>query len=159
MPVHKLLITPTIKCSVFERSLGPFEVARGFPFSLTLDLENLGETEFPGGSISDFRLTYGSTSHATTTMKVESKCPACGVGQSIRLIDNRDIFPFTDGLAWVQIRIVPEGEQQQVEYYQSKNDNPIDGEIWMSPIYIVNKEYLRIIELLEKLSVARLDSG
>lgn len=159
MPVHKLLITPTIKCSVFERFLGPFEVVRGFPFSLTLDLENLGESEFPGGSIADFRVNFGSPAHSTNTIEAKSKCPPVPVGQSTRLVSDQAIVPFTEGLAWVHIRIIPEGEQQQIEYYQNKGETHVSTDLWMSPIYIVNKEYLRIIELLEKLSVARLDSG
>jgi hypothetical protein len=159
VPLHKLLITPTVKSSAFDQFLGLFEVVRGLPFSLTLDFENLGESDFPGGSLSNFRIESGAPASVRTLFEEEFKCPLLHPGEPATVVRDFEVIPFHEGLVWLKLRLVVEGEQHQIEYYQSKSGSLVSTTEWLSPIYIVNKESLRIIELLEKLYVAKQDSG
>lgn len=159
MAPYKILITPTVKSSAFEQFLGPFEVVRGLLFSLTLDFENLGESDFPGGSLSNFRIDSGAPASARTSFEEGFKCPPLHPGEPTTVINNLEVFPLHEGLAWLKLGLVVKGEQQQIEYYQSKGGSAASTAEWTAPIYVVNKESLRIIELLEKLYLASLDSG
>jgi hypothetical protein len=150
VPAYKLLITAAVKSTTFEGFIGSHEVVRGDPFLLTLEIENIGETEFPGGKVEYCRLAYGSPPSAITTIDVTNECPSLAKGQSTKLIDDEPIFPFQQGLAWTQIMLTPIGEPQVIEYYQRRDDTPIAG-VWESPIYVIDREYLRIIDLLTKL--------
>lgn len=59
-------------------------------------------------------------------------------------------YAMDTGTAWIHLQIQT-GDQEPIEYYQSEMGNLPGGE-WTNRFYVVNRESLKIISLLDKIA-------
>ena len=146
---HKLLIEFDINFEhPLKRFLKPGEVIRGEPVELVFHVTNLGTESFPGGILRSWHILYGPDRSVTDDPPTANiKCSEISPSHKIRLM-SKSVVPLTEGLAWIEISIEPEGDEKAVEYYQSPEDIDGDDE-WTDCFYVVNREMLLLASMIE----------
>jgi hypothetical protein len=152
---YKLLIEFDISLeSPMKRFLKPGEVIRGEPVELAFSITNLGPGPFPGGQVKDWRIVYGPDGAVVNDSPAANVgCSEIPLGHKIALLSER-VLPLTEGLAWIEFSIEPEGGEKAVEYYQSPEDVVGQGR-WENCFYVVNREMLLLTSLIEELTNRR----
>ncbi len=152
---YKLLIDYDISLkSPLTRLLKPNEVIRNEPAELTFSVTNLGEQLFPGGKIRNAHIRYGPDGRVTSTINIfDSECGVIAPAETVSL-SSEEIIPLTEGLSWIVLSIEPNREEKAVEYYQSP-EFVISGPEWMNVIYVVNRELLLLISLIDPETMGR----
>lgn len=145
---HKILITFAIENPPRFRALvGPTDAVRGELATISFTLANLGDTVFPGGTVSSMRINYGTS--VFTTHKVNWRCPQLPP-QNITVPPSNlppvvqvPVVPPVEGLAWIHLTLAAD-DYQPIEYYQQLNEPLQQQETaeWFSCFYVVNREIL-----------------
>ncbi len=150
---HKLLIEFEIGLSSpLVKFLKPNEMLRGEQTNVTLYVTNIADRTFPGGKVTEYNIKYGPALNiSSTTSTAGMECPELAPGRKTKLL-SVPLEPVTDGLAWIQCKIEPNGDDKIVTYYQDPKDTPLDGAMWMNCAYVVNREQLVLAAALEELT-------
>lgn len=151
----ELLVDLKILPSKFKEYLTVHEAVRGEPNTFLITITNKGSSIFPGGPYEYVKLEYGGLSGFFTTTQAwtPNPCPSLQPNAQTNLVLNST--PETDGLGWLHIKIrPPEGEK--ISYYVAGAMGHSLLDEFHIPFYIVNKEQIRTISLLESL-IEKLD--
>ena len=149
---HKLLIEFELEYrSEFLPYLGVGEVIRGDFFKVALWAMNLGTSKFPGVEVSklsiDFRPQGVAQSRWRPSFKVS--CPQIEAGKRVRFF-SEDVLAIDEGTAWVHVEMKAE-DGDTIEYYQTPNDRLEDKNEWINCMYVVSRESIHMIALLDQL--------
>ena len=150
---HTLLITANITTD--EETLVPFltegEVIRGIPFKFSLRIDNTGAEPFPGGRVALLRVQTGEIAHVYNLELREKKYEIGELGpRESTNIEAEVVTSIDEGLGWIQVQIHAH-DSQVVEYQQTPDGDPISGE-WRMPLFVVNRDLIRLIALFERRS-------
>jgi hypothetical protein len=159
MPPYKILVELTLRVEErFRRFLNPREAVRGSLFDLVFTITNIGDEEFPGGTVG--KITVGEST------------PLGGMGKDAKLGDESKIGRLKPGESWKPITLsialewegvtkitlqVTASDAQPVEHYQNRNF-PTKGE-WFNFYFSVNRESLLILDILERITIQLGKSG
>lgn len=124
----------------------PSPPIQGNNFLLLINIENIGENDYPGGKFNLFRVRYIGFGEATQTVEKIVDIPTIAIGASWTY--RRSFFAISDGLSWIDIEIV-DTQNSKVNLFQFK-DGP-SSQSWQMPFYVKNRDSAKIIELLETL--------
>ena len=135
--------------SDLQRLLKPGEVIRGESFKLNLVVTNLAENNFPGGSFTHLRITFGPMQRNYQSFPLtDFNCPEIPA-KSKTTLPLQDVVPIEEGLAWIRLQIKAKDEKE-IEYYQNPKD-VIGRKEWINCFYVVNREMLHLISLSKEL--------
>lgn len=149
----KLLIEFDIDCaSPLMKFTAPNEVIRNVPCIISLYLTNLGENEFPGGRVTSFQILSGVNQNIIyNRTEGDIKIGKVTSGERIKLL-SENYMPATDGLSWIICMIVPDGDDKEISYYQTRDD-VLTGEItWRNWFYVVNRELIALTAVISELN-------
>lgn len=142
---HKLFIKYTVKVdSELSKYLGEGEVIRGEPFRVSFTIKNIANEDFPGGIIKTFKARF-----AGVEWTASEEQPLSTLAPAAHSVFARDLLALSSGNAWLVLGIEA-NDKQPIEYYQSVKAK-LEGPRWESPIFVVEREWLRIEHLLEQL--------
>ncbi len=143
---HKLRIEAKLKSALplkHVKLTADFETVRGVTSELVLSIENVGDTDFPGGQIESIILEGIRSVHTVKdTGKIEALKPGAKTGTrkvTLALLE--------EGVAWLRISLSA-SDGQEVEHYEY-------GELssdpdWSRPITILNRESVLILEAVNE---------
>lgn len=147
---HKLLIGAVVLHASNHSNLKPYELIRGEENQISLSVTNLNDSFFPGGTLKDMQLFYGETGRARTVFSEELEVERLDAEQEVSIAHSLDAIPITEGQTWFSVEIeATDGEP--IECFQSREGSSIGTNSWTGAFYTVNREHLRMIELLERL--------
>jgi len=128
-----------------EFETGPETVVQGDSFTVTLNILNIGDQIFPGGTFSYFRVKYIG-GDASQSALGDLEIPEIPVENSWSI--TKTLYAISDGISWVEAQI-KSNDEEVIEYYQSRR-GPVHQE-WSMPFYVQNRESYDIISLLQKI--------
>jgi len=144
---HKLLIS--VQVSHEDTRMGylqPYELVRGEPGTINILVTNIADDEFPGGSISKAELHYEGGGKAS--FRFDKQLVRLGPSEEHDLSEPMAaVIAIAEGPAWLHIQIEA-SDSQAIEFYQIRTGSPV-GDEWLSPLYVVNREHINIIGLLQ----------
>ncbi len=124
-------------------------------YRFTIRITNIGESEFPGGNISDLIFEHSNKATINYPYKNFSEIPALDVEEFYEL-PPQTFTPFLDGMSWLNISIIA-NDNEEIEFYRLRMEN--SRPTWNLAMLIIRREeeekivLLRsILEELERLS-------
>lgn len=127
--------------------LQPYELVRGEPAEINVSVTNIADDEFPGGSISKAVLEFAGASQATFSA-FDENLPGLGPSEEHEFSEPMTVIAIAEGPAWLEITIEAV-DSQTIECYQSRSGRPTGENEWRGPLYVVNREHIYIIGLLQ----------
>ena len=149
-PPHKLLIE--FQLTQVDENLKDYEAIRGEPVKLILNVTNIGDDIFPGGTIDVLKIEYSSTHKSGipyTSYSGELICPEIIPNNSFELV-NILITPMSEGLAWITLSM-KSNDTRKIDYYQNIESDPLGGNRWVNHFFVTKHEDVIIISLLKEL--------
>jgi hypothetical protein len=147
---HKLLLDLELQVEGdYKKYLGPREGVRGVQTTLVLYLTDLSKAGFPGGKFTLLRIEQiGLGLQGVGADLLPTVCPSIPPSGKIGIVFPR-IFTGQEGLGTVSAAIESK-DNDGIEYYQRPEGPPFPG-TWVNFYYIVNRETITTIRLLEEL--------
>lgn len=131
----------------------PEEIIQNDPFTVEILIRNIGDSIFPGGSFSMFRMKYSEELLITINPDVLPSIPRLSPNESFTL--RKPFNSMTSGVAWLEIGIKSD-DNADITYYQV-SDSPLKEKNWIMPFIIKNRENYEIITLLQEI-LKKIDS-
>ena len=148
---HKLVIGAVVLHPPDRSNVKPYELIRGEENRISLSVTNIGDTLFPGATLKGIILSFGETRRASLHMSEELELGRLDAEQEVSITQSIDAIPITDGQTWLTLTIEAT-DGQPIECFQSRDGAAAGTNSWMGAFYTVNREHLRMIELLERLT-------
>jgi hypothetical protein len=133
--INKLLIT---------YRLSPESPISGRIFSITLTLQNIGDSVFSGGQLTRFSVRFKTNTTHVGRLPI---IPSLQSGESKEL-EPRDFFALEDGAAWVEVSL-KSNDEAEIHLFQTPEYDM--GSSWGNILRITNAEYVEIIALLNRI--------
>ena len=147
---HKLQITAHVSQGETRISyLQPYELVRGEPVEIDIVVTNIGDVDFPGGPITRVEIKYNGGSSARAS-KLEEVIPPLQPSGDVALPSLIIVTPISEGPAFAEMEIQA-ADDEPISYYQNRDGMPL-GAYWTAPLYVVSREQLSIISLLQTLA-------
>jgi len=150
---HKLLIVPKrVGPRKYKKVLADFEVATGTPNPIEFSIENIGKEIFPGGKIPNGHIhceNIMGISAFTQSLSVTPKKLGIIHPKKTFIIKLEKWFPYYPGLWTMRIRIKPK-DNVKIEFYQSREGKPLEGDEWYHFLYAVDRHQLDLILALQQ---------
>lgn len=148
--VYGLLVEPSIvlKDRGYNKLLKRREYPRSGLLSITLTITNNGQSDFPGGTVTDVILDHTSGTYRTWRT-LNFQIPLLNPKQ--KCIVPASWFRLeVEGLFWLKSTIKAI-DGQEIQFYQIGSGEPAN--VWMSPLVVVNRENLNIVRLLKEINI------
>lgn len=112
-------------------------------------VQNIGETDFGGGLVTNIHLELPRINNIVTK---QLALGPISKGQSISMEESFSLSPHDEGVGWLVAKITA-SDGQPVEHYQKlKSDTYLMGDEWKSPMFIENPRTIEMISLLKDIA-------
>ena len=144
---HKLMISVKVSHEDTRNGyLQPYELVRGEPAKINFSVTNIGVDEFPGGSIPKAVLNFEGGQ--SIFRPLDEQLPRLVPSEEHELSESVTVLAIAEGPAWLLITIEAT-DSQPIDYYQTRTGLPIGQKEWEGALYVVNREHIHIIGLLQ----------
>jgi len=149
---HKLLIE--VSCDLpkpYSKILSEKEFPRGIPLEINFHVTNIGESVFDGGLLKEISANYYSEFGGMKTVTpLELIIDPIQKNQKTIIYTWKTKFQLA-GLVWLQCAIEPKNKEDNIKYFQFKED-VLGQSPWRNAYTVVEKEEFEIIRLLGEIN-------
>ena len=147
---HKLIIS--LKYTVpnpYRKNLRASEFPRGIALELSFVAENIGDNEFPGGTLKGVSINYGTETVGglRTFRDLNATIDSIKKGKQRVILVWPTIFKIP-GLAWIKCTLELKNKEDSILLFQSVTDTEPTKSVWQNAYAVIDRENLEIMELL-----------
>lgn len=116
-------------------------------FQIKLDIVNIGDSVFPGGEMTNFKVDFMQKASQTVAKSMLEKIPPMKPSETVKL-KPETFFAFEDGSASVGVSLKA-NDGEEVRLFQNPE---VDlGNNWINVFTVGNQDNATIIKLLQKI--------